>query len=220
MGDTFNITDEGGESRLTGLIFDPGATSGDVLTVQDDGSIAAAPGGGSQPGALVRKGPFTVAHNAAGLTTGVPIYTPAVGEWLMNGVIIPTTGFDGITPLADLGPGSGGRGLFNYQIGSPIPVDASAESSDFGNLSMLSVPDLAGAGALSMALDGVTVTGSTLGLSASPITGELLLPSVPSPFVSTDPVTVWVTQDGLAGSAAPGSTVGSLDIYLWLCSAP
>ena len=53
MGDTFNITDESGESRLTGLITDPGATSGDVLTVQDDGSIAAEAGGGSQPYTVV-----------------------------------------------------------------------------------------------------------------------------------------------------------------------
>jgi hypothetical protein len=49
VGDTFNITDESGESRLTGLITDPGATSGDVLTVQDDGSISAEAGGGSVP---------------------------------------------------------------------------------------------------------------------------------------------------------------------------
>lgn len=49
-GDVFTFLDPSTElAWKTGQLEDPGATEGDVLTVQADGSIAAAPGGGSQP---------------------------------------------------------------------------------------------------------------------------------------------------------------------------
>ena len=49
MGDNFQYFNAGGELFAQGELADPGATPGDVLTVQDDGSIAAEAGGGSQP---------------------------------------------------------------------------------------------------------------------------------------------------------------------------
>ena len=86
MGDTFNITDESGESRLTGLITDPGATSGDVLTVQDDGSIAAEAGGGSQP---LTTGDFVcgVDPNGANLNVQQSVVHTLVGGDDPSGVV-------------------------------------------------------------------------------------------------------------------------------------
>lgn len=51
-GDTFEFDDHSGAGRLSGTLHDPHATVGQVLTVQADKSIAAAPGGGSMPGGL------------------------------------------------------------------------------------------------------------------------------------------------------------------------
>lgn len=48
-GDQFEFVDESEIARLVGTLHDPGATVGDVLTVQADKSIKAAAGGGSQP---------------------------------------------------------------------------------------------------------------------------------------------------------------------------
>jgi hypothetical protein len=48
MGDTFDFK-QGDVITSSAQMSDPGATVGDVLTVQSDQSIAAAPGGGSQP---------------------------------------------------------------------------------------------------------------------------------------------------------------------------
>jgi hypothetical protein len=50
-GDTLDFV-QGGVVTSSAQIVDNGATTGHVLTVQADKSIAAAPGGGSQPGAL------------------------------------------------------------------------------------------------------------------------------------------------------------------------
>lgn len=46
MGDQFTFEDQLGNVRLAGTLNDEGATPGDVLTVQADGSIAADPTGG------------------------------------------------------------------------------------------------------------------------------------------------------------------------------
>ena len=174
-----------------------------------------AAGGGSQPFTVIARGPFVVAHSAADILTGVPIYIPTVGEWLMNAMILPTIGFDGTTPYADIGPGSDGRGLFDYALGTPIPVDSSAVAYAFGNLTVPGVPDLASASAAGELLDGFAVIATTITLSPDPTTGGTLIPSVPARFNSTDPVTVWVTQNGQSGGADPVSTVGSLAVWLW-----
>ena len=49
MGDRAIFVDDSNETRLSGELVYPGATVDDVLTVQSDGSIAAAAGGGSMP---------------------------------------------------------------------------------------------------------------------------------------------------------------------------
>jgi hypothetical protein len=49
MGDRAIFVDDSNETRLSGELAFPESTPTDVLTVQADGSIAAAPGGGSMP---------------------------------------------------------------------------------------------------------------------------------------------------------------------------
>lgn len=49
MGDQLSIVNQGGTVTLVGEIYDVGATEGDVLTIQSDGSVAAAAGAGGIP---------------------------------------------------------------------------------------------------------------------------------------------------------------------------
>jgi hypothetical protein len=53
MGDRAIFVDDSNETRLSGELAFPESTPTDVLTVQADGSIAAAPGGGSLPDPIV-----------------------------------------------------------------------------------------------------------------------------------------------------------------------
>ena len=98
MGDTFNITDESGESRLTGLITDPGATSGDVLTVQDDGSIAAETGGGSLPDGWTVNDPAAGDLNANGGSLGLGGGGIDMGGGLIRSVAVSTPRLSTQTP--------------------------------------------------------------------------------------------------------------------------
>ncbi len=67
-----NFRDDAGIVRLDGTLYAPGASVGDVLTVQADGSLAPAAGGGSQPGTpIFRAIPF--AFDTPGL---VPLQLP------------------------------------------------------------------------------------------------------------------------------------------------
>lgn len=82
-GDTFDFQ-QGNVITSSAQIVDSGATVGDVLTVQADKSIAAAPGGGTQPGARrTLKFPFDFTM-ADDLAVGVPVWTPTVGDWLLG----------------------------------------------------------------------------------------------------------------------------------------
>ena len=66
MGDNFQYFNAGGELFAQGELADPGATPGDVLTVQDDGSIAAEAGDGSLPDGWTVNDPASGILNANG----------------------------------------------------------------------------------------------------------------------------------------------------------
>lgn len=79
LGDIFNIRDESGIERLVGTINDPLATTGDVLTVQSDKSIKAAPGGGGS-GPQVVTVPISSAQILALHTTPVVLIPGVAGK--------------------------------------------------------------------------------------------------------------------------------------------
>lgn len=134
MADTFLIEDESNVVRLEGTLHDPAATTGDVLTVQADKSIAAKPSGGSQPGLRTVQASYSWADVAArDPAVGVLLATVAANENVVACVVCittPLTGTDAATADAYVSnPGAsvaGGYSSFannanpTYQGGKPV----------------------------------------------------------------------------------------------------
>lgn len=120
-GDTFDLV-QGGVVTQSAQIVDNGATVGDVLTVQADKSIAAAPGGGSQS---VRRERLAVAFDTPNIRTGITFFTPAVGEIVFAvGAFVPIAWNGPNTPT--LGIGNGVQSAVNVPL-----VDA--DTDDLGD---------------------------------------------------------------------------------------
>ena len=104
-----NFRDSSGDVRLIGTIYAPGATVGDVFTVQADGSLAPAPGGGSQPVQAVYSGSnVTIADGASApltwdtLDIGTELLdrsSPGIPLWLADGVYAITITYVASAPL-------------------------------------------------------------------------------------------------------------------------
>lgn len=130
-GDTFDFQ-QGDVVRSSAQIVDPGAAVGDVLTVQADGSIAAAAGGGSQPVSA-----YVKLLNDAAVGDGSPVpfdavQTDADGYWdAMN--------FQFVVPAGKAGVFLVGGALAVY--GSPDPMTKGRGLLD-GSLSLYSQPPL------------------------------------------------------------------------------
>lgn len=102
MGDHIEIEDTGGVVQLAGRLFDRGATVGDVLTVQADESIAAAPGGGGAGGMQVAVVPISSAEVKALFTTPV-ILVPGVADRIIVVCSATLAYIAGGTPYTDHG---------------------------------------------------------------------------------------------------------------------
>lgn len=122
----------GNVTTFDGTAAMPGASVGEVPTVQADGTLAAAPA--VVAGAVILRGPFAVTFATAGLNAGVDVYTPTPGDLLIGIGVVVTVGFNGTTPLLDLACGqtSGGTGIFaNQEEG--LAQDVSAPSATVGS---------------------------------------------------------------------------------------
>ncbi len=214
LGDVFNIRDESQIERLVGTINDPLATPGDVLTVQADGSVAAQPGGGgSQPGAVrVLRHEFDFTQ-AAALANGVPVWTPAVGDVLLNAWFEVDTDWPGDgtkAAKADIGVVTAGawadyqgfsRGIFAYQVG-PLDLEAiptwvtDTDYASFGSAS--AITDLNQQSLVSAAGSGYT--------------------PVQVRWLTTNPLSLVVSDDGNPSSAAYDGSAGAGTLYLVVSS--
>ena len=207
MGNPYpvNITDSEGEARLSGLaVFtDPGNQ----------------PGGGSQPGALIaHRIPF--AFNTAGLAAGVGLYVPTVGDLLLDVWLEITTAWDGTTPLGDVGCLAGGAtaGLFKKIAGQAVPMTGADHTAN-QQTNLLQGNNLNSLRLVEAVVQGTSeynglyaVAGAAVNLDATAVAdGSRLLPAK---FVTTDPISVFVSQDGTAGGAAPGGTHGTAALCL------
>lgn len=139
-------------------------------------------------------GPITVNYNDAGLTTGVTLYTPVVGEILMDAWVEVDTEWNGTTPTGDIGTFVGySGGLYGaYNIGALAMGSKDTESYGAGLL----VNDSSNNFSLS---EVSTLAGYRLG---------------PSKFTATNPLKFVVSQDGLSGGADPGASQGVAKVYL------
>ncbi len=144
---------------------------------------------GATEGFPVVRGPFAFTFATVGLAAGVTVYTPTIGDILLDAWISVLVAFDGTTPKADLGSG--------------VAVNVGLFSGD-------AVIDLTVADAATYGTGLLTSTEN--GLAAA--SGNSSKRIVPSKFTSADPILVWASQNGQQGGTALDSAAGSAQVYI------
>ena len=173
------------------------ATFSDASGLQRlDGSINFT---GSASQAIVNVQSFPITFATAGLAAGVALYTPAVGDVILDVGVVITTAFDGTTPKIDVGTFNGGNvGLFGELTAGAI--DATKVYAD--------VTDNAG----------LAVANAALWLSAAVITvgtaGTAAIHSWQLRCSAANPVLVVASQNGQKGGTAISSTHGVASIVV------
>ena len=133
-----------------------------------------------------------IAFDDTNILTGALIYTPTIGDVLMDAWFEITTGWDGTTPKGD--------------IGTFVTATVGLFSSQGNGAVTLSTPDDQSAG------DGLLVAGGgsndPLGLAASVgYNGNGFRPQ--ARVTIANPIRLVVTQTGAVGGGDPGSTQGA-----------
>ncbi len=170
------------------------ASNGEVATADGAGGVSWEPGGGSQPGATITRG-FSFTFATAGLDNGVALWTPAVGDVLIEAWFLTTVGFDGTSPIPDIGQFTDGNLGYWGRIGDTYGSLQSADDqvNGPGNEAFLQV--------LAQSLRGITVN-----------YGGLFT------FDSTDPVKLVVSQDGQKGGTPIGGAAGEATLFVTIAS--
>lgn len=135
---------------------------------------------------IVRKFPF--AFNTPGILTGATIYTPTIGDVVIDAWFSIVLNWDGTNPYGDFGSFlGGGIGIFGAD-NAPINMTQADDSTGYGTgwLPSHHINSLPGAGS----------QGS------------------PGTITTIDPIKVCVSQNGQPGGADPGSTQGTAVLYL------
>lgn len=141
---------------------------------------------------------FHFSHDSPGLTDGFPVYTPPSYEVLLDAWFSVDVAWNGTTPMADIAPQGAISGWFASSVGSAVPLDHADQQQVPGLVSQHIAADEASSDLLA--------TSTRLG-AATPAR------LVPGRFAG-DPIWVVVSQDGLKGSAAAGSTQGEATLYM------
>ena len=174
-------------------------------------------GGGTPAGvAIVRKFPF--AFDTPNILTGAALYTPTVGDVLLDAWMEIDTAWNGTTPQGDLSTfdGTAGGLFFNTLPGSSAVDMTLANVHGFGG-------GLLTGGSVTRLSDAVMLANvvSSLRLAVSPALefkdANQLNPGnsvLPVKFTNANPVKVVVSQDGTIVGADPGSTHGAAVLYL------
>lgn len=139
----------------------------------------------------------SISFDDLNLTDGITIYTPTIGDWLIDGWVEIITAWDGTTPLGDMG--TNGSGLINAN-NNYFKMDS---ADNLGDVSY------GGAGVLNGDYTG-NLTNPTLAQVANYLGYRL----VPLKFVTIDPLQFWVSQNGQAGGDDPASAQGSATVHL------
>lgn len=187
------------------------ADDGTTYVVLPDGTREPLPGGGGgSAGSPIIRGPFEFAFDTPDLLTGVPFYTPTIGEILIDVWVEIDTAWDGETPQGDVGDFAsqeyGWFGNWNYPIVMSVADVANNQNSGTNLLTQASNGDTSGKpSSLSLNnLVGFGITGSNLSLSRF----------LPGKFVNDNPIKVCVSQTGQNNGDDPGSTQGSAKLYM------
>ncbi len=161
--------------------------------------IVSASGGGGGGGATVLKFPF--AYNTANILTGHTVYTPTVGDVLLDAWVEILTAWNGTTPKGDVGTFAG----FDAPSGW-FAVDGSGAI------------DMTGADTNNMDDLNSQVGSPTSLLSDSVNQGGTQGRQVPAKFIATNPIKVCVSQNGTNTGANPSPSQGSAVLYLMIAT--
>jgi hypothetical protein len=134
--------------------------------------------------AVTTKYPFT--YDSSDLSTGLDIYVPNIGDFLLDCWVSITTAWDGTTPIGNLYVNTTG----NTPIIYGYPVD-------------MTLTDVANGAAI----------GAGLGLALTQYRQVWAMPGAYT-FISTNPIQLVVSQDGTSTGGDPGSTMGVGAVYL------
>ncbi len=192
------------------------------LNSEGNGWEAFTPGGGGGAGSvIVRKFPF--AFDTPNILTGAALYTPTVGDILLDAWIEIDTAWNGTTPHGDMGSFvSNNHGVFGQAAGTGVglnmtEIDGPNTGLIGSTIAGQQLSSLADVSALNVAV-GLALTTSGLNpvALAYDTVGTLDYGSRDRPvkFISTDPIKVCVSQDGTNTGADPGSTQGAAILYL------
>jgi hypothetical protein len=188
--------------------FDPSLAASNFAARQDLDTIgeladAVIDNGSSSAGSpIVRAFPF--AFDTPGLLTGHAVYTPTIGDILLDVWIEVDTAWNGTTPTGDVGTDfDGGVGWFSSAFGSLDMTVADAASGSNICATLLSQSSNSAHASSSLFIAWLNGT-----------TPQQTRRALPAKIVTADPIKVCVTQDGMNTGADPGSTQGSAVLYL------
>lgn len=182
--------------------------AGYVLTKQstkpNDYDWSEAQGGGASR--LLR---FDFAFDTPNLNTGIEVYTPAVGEMLLNVSWLVTEAFDGTTPKGDVGtfiyteyqgstPTTPNQGLISLVIGGGIDLSYADGESEGFHAGMFN--DISG------------------DRDFAQLCAQNNYAAVPTRFIATNPLKLVVSQTGFKGGDPIGGSAGAASLYLLIAT--
>lgn len=141
---------------------------------------------------------FAFSHSTAGLAAGVTVYTPAIGDVILDVGVAITTAFDGTTPKLDVGTFSGTAGLFATLGGGVID----------GTKLYAAVTDNTGLTSPNTPLWLSTSVGSAGAAGSAAYNSSQLI------VTAANPLLLVASQDGAKGGTAIDSTVGEGLVYV------
>lgn len=166
---------------------------------------------------------FPFAFNTPNILTGAAIYTPTVGDVLLQAWVEINTAWDGTTPLGDFGSFVGTAGLFNNTAGALVDMTAADFHFDAGDGMLVGNQD--------SSLSDMDAVGYLIDTSFIPAATSLTNPrneaafgfpvdltsgarTIPGKFTSAAPLKMLVSTTGTTGGSDPGSTHGAAILYL------
>lgn len=142
------------------------------------------------------------AYNTPNLATGAPLYTPTVGDWLVNGWIEVTTAWDGTTPLGDFGLLTAAFPGFLATMGADIGIANAAVTV----MTAVATPGTTGITSYPVGLQPLAALAADLTALEATI--------IPGRFVTADPICAVVSTDGTVTGGDPGATQGAARLIL------
>ncbi len=218
MAQSLGLTDllKGMISAFGGDVTNQSGGEGELLEGLINAIAGFSPGGAGNT--IVRAFPF--AFDTPNILTGAALYTPTVGDILLDAWVEIDTAWNGTTPKGDFGiftdPLVGTTGWLLSDLGTPLLM---TDSDNTGNLGGLLIGPSRQATS-----EGVDVLDQYTGVNLNVVPAATALTQakpllftqrvVPSKFFAAYPVQVVVSQDGTNTGADPGSTQGAAVLYL------